>query len=106
MVRNLQKYRLRDILNPSKWKSVIKYYLRKKLHQELSPSNIIQLATRILHPNCRGCVESGNCVHCYCAVPGNMLEYSEECSAQNWGPIKEMSLEEAIEELEKLYRDE
>ena len=36
---------------------------------------------------CRPCVIGGQCIHCGCESPANMLAATNSCSNGNWGPM-------------------
>lgn len=88
------KIRLKDLISPKRWKFFL-IFLLKKLLRVLEPQakpyikryEIEQLVARFLDPDCRKCLDSGNCLHCGCHTEGRMNGWNDSCSAGNWGPI-------------------
>lgn len=84
----LLKWRIKDMLNPLKWISVI---ASKIFEQKLPPPHImIQYSMRFTSPGCQPCIKAGECkMPCKCLIPDKMLVPWESDSDGNWGPIIE-----------------
>jgi hypothetical protein len=88
ILSNLRKRGLRDLLNPKKWKifarSLALRALKKEYSEMFVPEYLEQVSIRMSNPNCRTCLENGECLHCGCKTPDLFFEKSMECSGLNW----------------------
>ena len=86
--KNIEKRGLKDITNPKKWKIFLRSKVLKALKKEYSemfiPEYLEQISIRMSHPDCRDCLEAGECVHCGCKTPDLFYEKDMECSGGNW----------------------
>lgn len=79
----LRNVRLKDVLNPRKWVSVVVSYYTSRFLYTLS--DVEQIHYRMLE--CSDCMERGSCIHCGCDMV-KLLNKEETCSAGKWGPTK------------------
>lgn len=103
------KYRIKDIINPLKWWSVVVGFFKLKI-QRMEPHVITQYALRFNTPECQPCFEKGKCFQspspgidpCNCAMPDKALVAHESCSCGYWGPI--IKDKQEWEEYKKIYK--
>ncbi len=77
------RYRLKDLVNPLKWRAVYQAY--KMRNEGITLAYCEQVVDRSI--KCSDCVAAGKCSHCGCSMPGAILAKDNFCSQGKWGPM-------------------
>jgi hypothetical protein len=123
---NIRKIRFIDLINPLKWRAVLVSLLKRGKGVNLDFClDVVRLSNKfgngfanrfartkgeelwycelVVYRSmiCSSCVKAGNCYHCGCSVPDNMLDKGNFCSAGLWGPTP---TRENWENYKKIYK--